>query len=89
MQAEYALSYVDDIFFLFHLLYFRYLLCGQTVTGDLAFTPVKDDMKLPVTGSAMATVVPATPPPGSTPIITYTPLTVETRTAGSHAVQVN
>ncbi|KAL4237153.1 Ubiquitin carboxyl-terminal hydrolase 24 [Mactra antiquata] len=65
----------------------RYLLCGQTVTGDLAFTPVKDDFRVSVTGSAMATAVPATPPPGSTPIITLSPLTVDTRTAGSHAVQ--
>jgi len=34
-----------------------------------------------------ATVVPATPP-SNTPIITLSPLCVDTRTAGSHAVQV-
>jgi hypothetical protein len=72
------------------LLYFilRYLLCGQTVTGDLAFTPAKEDNRLSSAGSAGATVVPATPPVG-TPVITLSPLTVDTRTAGSHAVQVS
>ncbi|XP_060555692.1 ubiquitin carboxyl-terminal hydrolase 24-like isoform X1 [Ruditapes philippinarum] len=64
----------------------RYLLCGQTVTGDLAFTPAKEDNRLSSAGSAGATVVPVTPPVG-TPVITLSPLTVDTRTAGSHAVQ--
>lgn len=58
------------------------------MTGDLAFTPAKEDKKLTNIGSAGATVVPATPPVG-TPVITLSPLTVDTRTAGSHAVQVS
>ncbi|KAH3849063.1 hypothetical protein DPMN_091452 [Dreissena polymorpha] len=65
----------------------RYLLCGQTVTGDLAFTPAKEDHRLSSVGSATgATVVPATPPTSGTPTIVFPPL--DTRTAGSQAVQV-
>ncbi|XP_052274227.1 ubiquitin carboxyl-terminal hydrolase 24-like isoform X2 [Dreissena polymorpha] len=64
----------------------RYLLCGQTVTGDLAFTPAKEDHRLSSVGSATgATVVPATPPTSGTPTIVFPPL--DTRTAGSQAVQ--
>lgn len=60
----------------------RYLLCGQTVTGEQAFTPAKEEHRL-----STAIVVPATPP-SNAPIITLSPLSVDTRTAGSHAVQV-
>ncbi|XP_052775472.1 ubiquitin carboxyl-terminal hydrolase 24-like isoform X3 [Mya arenaria] len=64
----------------------RYLLCGQTVTGELAFTPAREDLRPSSVGSAGggAMVVPATPPPGTPTILLHS---LETRTAGSHAVQ--
>lgn len=57
------------------------------MTGEQAFTPAKEDHRLSTASLPGATVVPATPPT-STPIITLSPLSVDTRTAGSQAVQV-
>jgi len=74
--------------FLIILAFFpRYLLCGQTATGELAFTPARDDHRVSSLGSTGAMVVPATPPPGTS--VPTLALVLETRTAGSQAVQVS
>ena len=68
----------------------RYLLCGQTVTGDMAFTPVKEKTRPSFSTTPTmsgATVVAATPPTNN-PVIMVSAVNMETRTAGSHAVQV-
>lgn len=64
----------------------RYLLCGQTVTGEQAFTPAKEN-HLSSASLSGATMISATPPSNKR-TITLSPLSEDTRTAGSHAVQV-
>ena len=67
----------------------RFLLCGQTVTGDQTFTPVKESSRPSSIHSVGGATVVAATPPSNNPVITVSGVSMETRTAGSHAVQVH